>query len=150
MRFAAFTQCVSLWPARLHNPPLHSFTFSQPLPARAFGSLSPGQRADPRRRCTPSCSLVVTSPPPPIGGPKGAPSPKPFALAPRTPPSAHIAGYARSPQVSALPISAAMRPAPRSLRECRRRCPWPVPRRPCLQHALHRCPRRSRSCLRPH
>jgi hypothetical protein len=46
-------------------PPLHSFTFNQPPPARASDPLAPGRRADPRRRCAPRCSLRVPPTPPP-------------------------------------------------------------------------------------
>jgi hypothetical protein len=55
---------VPQWPAHLHHPPLHSFTFSQPLPARASGPLAPGLRADPRRSPLQLVSTAAVAPHP--------------------------------------------------------------------------------------
>jgi hypothetical protein len=64
----------SAYPSGLHHSSLHSFPFGQPLPARASGPLTPGPRADPRRRCAPRRNLRV---PPPL---------------------AHATGFARLPR----------------------------------------------------
>jgi hypothetical protein len=111
---------VSQWPAHPHRPSLHSFTFSQLLPARASGSLAPGPRAystpplrSPSQPASAAAAAARSLCP-------GCPVPDTFlryrrrrhpaaATTPaqhQPPPPARITSFARSPQVRALPSAA--------------------------------------------
>jgi hypothetical protein len=110
---------VSQWPAHLHRPALQFFTFSQPVPARASGPLAPGPRADstpPLRSPSQPASAAAAA----RSLCPGCPVPDTFlryrrrhpaaATTPaqhQPPPPARITGFARSPQVRALPSAAA-------------------------------------------
>jgi hypothetical protein len=113
---------MSQWPAHLHRLALYFFTFSQPLPARASGPLAPGLRADSmpplRFPSQPASAAAATRSLCP-----GCPVPDTFLRYRRRrsaasttsaqnqpPPPARITGFARSPQVRALPSAAAAVP----------------------------------------
>jgi hypothetical protein len=99
--------------------------FRQPLPARAPVPSPLASKLTPPRRCAPRRSLRVPPPLPPVVCVSGAPSPTLFcataALQLPPPPAQHqppsparITGFARSPQVCALPsaATAALPPPP--------------------------------------